>query len=209
MSTSSSVKVPTDVHFIKEKIESWGQTGNFDYVVHLAARPSPEDYIANPVSTMESNSVGTRKMLEIAKRDDAVFMNTSSSEVCGGASIHSTPETYYSYVNQNGIRSCYEESKRFSEALIMAYHRQYGLDTRIQRPFNVYGPRIRPDGQYGRVIPRFTGQALKDEPLTVHRNGKQTRSYLFVEDWVIATLKFLMKKDLSGTIMNIGSGLVP
>lgn len=205
MSTSSDINVSKEVHFEKKKIEDWEHVGTFDYVVHLAARPSPEDYISHPVSTIKSNSEGTRKMLDVAQKDNAIFMYTSSSEVYGEAAIIPTPETYYGYVNPNGVRSCYDESKRFSEALIMAYHRQYNLDTRVQRPFNVYGPRIRPDGQYGRVVPRFIVQALLNEPITVHGDGSQTRSYLFVKDWLEATWKFLTKDSLSGSIFNIGS----
>lgn len=131
-------------------------------------------------------------------------MYTSSSEIYGESSIIPTPENYYGYVNPNGIRSCYDESKRFSEALIMAYYREYGLDIRIQRPFNVYGPRIREDGQYGRVIPRFIFQALKNEPLTVHGDGKQTRSFLYIDDWIDATWQFLDEK-YKGEFLNIGS----
>jgi UDP-glucuronate decarboxylase len=144
-------------------------------------------------------------MLDIAKRSNAVFMYTSSSEVYGNASILPTPESYYGYVNPNGIRSCYDESKRFSEALIMAYKRQYGLDVRIQRPFNVYGPRIREDGIYGRVIPRFIMQALESKDITVHGDGLQTRSFLYIDDWVNASMKFLFANSPEHEILNIGS----
>ena len=136
MTTSKERMVPEEVTFIKESIEDYSDNESYDYVVHLAARPSPEDYISNPVSTIMSNSLGTMRMLDIAKRSHATFMYTSSSEVYGDAQFIPTPETYFGYVNPNGIRSCYDEGKRFSEALIMAYHRQYSLDTRIQRPFN-------------------------------------------------------------------------
>jgi UDP-glucuronate decarboxylase len=152
-----------------------------------------------------SNSLGTLRMLEIAKKSNSVFMYTSSSETYGDAQIIPTPESYWGNVNFTGIRSCYDESKRYSEALIMAYHRQFGLDTRIQRPFNVYGPGIRPDGQYGRVIPRFILQALKDENITIHGDGTQTRSFLYIDDWVNGTLEFLNARGLSGEILNIGS----
>ncbi|MGB9815794.1 MAG: NAD-dependent epimerase/dehydratase family protein, partial [Thermoplasmata archaeon] len=204
LSTSKGKNLPENVKFIKEKIENYDDYQKYDYVLHLAARPSPEDYISHPVDTILSNSLGTLKMLEIARRGDSIFMYTSSSEVYGEAAVIPTPEDYYGYVNPNGIRSCYDEGKRFSEALIMAYHREYGLDVRIQRPFNVYGPRIREDGQYGRVIPRFIMQALKNEPLTVHGDGKQTRSFLYIDDWVEATWKFLIGR-YKGEIINIGS----
>lgn len=205
MSTMSEINVPDEVDFVRKRIEDFETTDSFDYIAHLAARPSPEDYISHPVSTIMSNSVGTMKALDIAFKSNGIFMYTSSSEVYGEASIIPTPESYYGYVNPNGIRSCYDESKRYSEALIMAYHRQYGLDTRVQRPFNVYGPRIRPDGQYGRVVPRFIEQALHNEPLTVHGDGTQTRSFLFVKDWVEATWKLQTMDGLSGSVLNVGS----
>jgi len=204
LSTSKNINIPKNAKFIKNKIENYETNEKFDYVIHLAARPSPEDYINHPVDTLLSNSIGTSKMLEIARRGDSIFMYTSSSEIYGEANIIPTPEGYYGYVNPNGIRSCYDEGKRFSEALIMAYYREYGLDVRIQRPFNVYGPRIREDGQYGRVIPRFIFQALKNEPLTVHGDGMQTRAFLYITDWLDATWKFLTGK-YKGEIINIGS----
>lgn len=205
MTTSRERLISHQVKFIKESIENYNDDESYSYVVHLAARPSPEDYISNPVSTIMSNSLGTMKMLDIAKKSNAVFMYTSSSEVYGDAQVIPTPETYFGYVNPNGIRSCYDEGKRFSEALIMAYHRQYGLDTRIQRPFNVYGPRIREDGLYGRVIPRFIDQALKNEDITVHGSGNQTRSFLYIDDWLEGTWRYLTKEGLGGNILNIGA----
>ena len=152
-----------------------------------------------------SNSLGTMKLLELAKRGKSRFVYTSSSEVYGNAATIPTPETYYGYVSSWGIRSCYDEGKRYSEALTMAYHRKFGLDTRIQRPFNVYGPRIRPDGLYGRVVPRFIQQALNGENITIHGDGKQTRSFLYVDDWVDATWRMITMDDLDGNIFNIGS----
>lgn len=205
LSTSKAMNVMNHIKFVRGKIENYETDEKFDYVVHLAARPSPEDYINHPVDTIMSNSLGTLKMLEIARKSDATFMYTSSSEIYGEADIIPTPENYYGYVNPNGIRSCYDESKRFSEALIMAYYREYGLDVRIQRPFNVYGPRIREDGQYGRVIPRFIVQAMKNQPLTVHGDGKQTRAFLYIDDWIEATWRFLTG-NYKGEIINIGSG---
>jgi len=204
LSTSKGRNIPESVRFINRKIENYVASEKYDYVIHLAARPSPEDYIKHPVDTILSNSIGTLNMLEIARRNDSIFMYTSSSEIYGEAGVIPTPESYYGYVNPNGIRSCYDEGKRFSEALIMAYYREYGLDVRIQRPFNVYGPRIREDGQYGRVIPRFIIQALKNEPLTIHGDGQQTRSFLYISDWLTGTWEFLTGK-YKGEIINIGS----
>ena len=204
-STMSVLNIPKSVKFEKCNVEDYNSEEHYDFVVHLAARPSPEDYISHPVDTLMSNSLGTLRMLEIAKRSGSIFMYTSSSETYGNASIIPTPESYWGNVNFTGIRSCYDEGKRYSEALIMAYHRQFGLDTRIQRPFNVYGPGIRPDGQYGRVVPRFILQALKDENITIHGDGTQTRSFLYVDDWVNGTWEFLNARGLAGEILNIGA----
>ena len=205
LSTSKEIQVPKEVHFIKKPVEKFNTDQKFDFVIHLAARPSPEDYINNPLATIDSNDIGTRNMLEIARKGNSIFMYTSTSEVYGDPKILPIPENYFGYVNPNGIRSCYDESKRFSEALIMAYERQYRLDVRIQRPFNVYGPRIREDGFYGRVIPRFIDQALQNKPITVHGDGKQTRSFLYVSDWVDATWKFLTINKGKGKVLNIGN----
>ena len=205
LSTSKRRQVSDKAKFIKMKIEKFKTKEKFDFVIHLAARPSPEDYIQNPLATINSNDLGTRVMLEIARKSDAVFMYTSTSEVYGDPSILPIPETYFGYVNPNGVRSCYDESKRFSESLIKAYERQYGLDIRIQRPFNVYGPRIREDGFYGRVIPRFIDQAIKNDSITIHGDGKQTRSFLYVEDWLSATSKILTSPKAKGEIFNVGN----
>ena len=205
MSTSKGINVPSSVKFIKGRIEDFKTDEKFDFIVHLAARPSPEDYVEHPIDTILSNSFGTKNMLDIALKSKGLFTYTSSSEVYGEASVIPTPENYYGYVNPNGIRSCYDEGKRFSEALTMAYHREFRLDTRIQRPFNVYGPGIRADGEYGRVIPRFIVGALRDEDIAVHGNGKQTRSFLYVDDWLDLTWKFLTLPGLSGEVINIGS----
>ena len=205
LSTSKGINVPKNVNFIKGSVNEINIDEKFDYIIHMAARPSPDDYVSNPVETLFSNSIGTLKMLEVSRNYNARFLYTSSSEVYGDAQILPTPETYYGYVNPNGIRSCYDEGKRYSEALIMAFHRKYNLDTRIQRPFNVYGPRIRPDGQYGRVIPRFLQQAMTGVDITIHGSGKQTRSFLYVSDWVEATWKMIMNDEISGEVLNIGS----
>jgi UDP-glucuronate decarboxylase len=204
-STTSDENATRNARVIKKRIEDFETSEKFDYLIHLAARPSPEDYISHPVDTVLSNSIGTLKMIQMSLKSGARFMYTSSSETYGDATIIPTPETYWGNVNFTGIRSCYDESKRFSEALIMAYHRQSGLDSRIQRPFNIYGPGIRPDGQYGRVVPRFIMQALKNENITVHGDGNQTRSFLYIDDWVDATWKFLIADNLGGEILNIGS----
>ena len=205
LSTMQTKNLSEKVTLIRKKVEDFKSDEKFDYVLHFAARPSPEDYIIHPVDTILSNSIGTLNMLKIAKNSGAVFLYTSSSEVYGNASILPTPETYFGYVNPNGIRSCYDEGKRYSEALIMSYYREYKIDVRIERPFNVYGPGIRPDGLYGRVIPRFILNALKGEDLPIFGDGNQTRSFLFIDDWVDATWKLLKSTEMSGEVVNIGS----
>ena len=205
LSTMQTKNLSEKVTLIRKKVEDFKSDEKFDYVLHFAARPSPEDYIIHPVDTILSNSIGTLNMLKIAKNSGAVFLYTSSSEVYGNASILPTPETYFGYVNPNGIRSCYDEGKRYSEALIMSYYREYKIDVRIERPFNVYGPGIRPDGLYGRVIPRFILNALKGEDLPIFGDGNQTRSFLFIDDWVDATWKLLRSTEMSGEVVNIGS----
>ena len=207
LSTMREINLPNDVLFVKKKIENFKTDDRFDYVVHMAARPSPEDYIQNPIDTLMSNSTGTKVMLDIARRSEATFLYTSSSEIYGDSSVIPTPESYYGNVNSIGPRSCYDEGKRYSESLIMAYHSHFNLDTRIERPFNVYGPRIRADGHYGRVIPRFITHTLRNEDLLIYGDGEQTRSFLYVDDWVDATWKFLTMENLSGHVINVGSNV--
>lgn len=204
-STTNENYLPSWVKLVRMKAEDTRTKEKFDVVIHMATRPSPDDYIKHPVETMLPDSIGTFNMLEIARRSDCAFLFTSTSEIYGSAEIVPTPETYWGLVNPIGIRSCYDESKRFSEALAMSYHRQYGLDICIERIFNVYGPRLRGDGSYGRVISRFITQALKGSDITVHGDGKQTRAFLYVDDWVDANLRLLNLKKFGGEVINIGS----
>jgi len=205
MSTVKYLELPPNVKLIKDRVETFKTNEKFDFVIHLAARPSPEDYMQHPVETALSNSLGTYNALEIARKSDAIFLYSSSSEIYGHAEIIPTPEDYWGKVNPIGVRSCYDESKRFSEALIMSYFREYGLDVRIQRPFNVYGPRLREDGSYGRVVSRFIYQALKGEDITIFGDGNQTRAFLYVSDWTEATKKMLFTQGLKGEVFNVGS----
>ena len=156
--------------------------GPFDQVWHLASLASPKEYLAHPIETLESGSAGTRNMLEIARRDGARFLLTSTSECYGDPQEHPQAETYWGHVNPVGLRSCYDESKRYAEALTMAYHRYYGVRTNIARIFNTYGPRMALKD--GRVVPAFLDQALRGEPLTVFGDGSQTRSFCYVSDLV-------------------------
>ncbi|ADB86769.1 NAD-dependent epimerase/dehydratase family protein [Saccharolobus islandicus] len=205
LSTVKYLELPPNVKLIKDRVETFKTNEKFDFVIHLAARPSPEDYMQHPVETALSNSLGTYNALEIARKSDAIFLYSSSSEIYGHAEIIPTPEDYWGKVNPIGVRSCYDESKRFSESLIMSYFREYGLDVRIQRPFNVYGPRLREDGSYGRVVSRFIYQALKGEDITIFGDGNQTRAFLYVSDWIEATKKMLFTQGLKGEVFNVGS----
>ncbi len=156
--------------------------GELDWVLHLASPASPVDYLRYPLETLRVNSEGTRRMLELARERGAGFLLASTSEVYGDPQVHPQPETYWGNVNPIGPRSPYDEGKRFAEALTMAYHRVHGLEIRIARIFNTYGPRMRLDD--GRVIPTFIRQALAGEPLTIHGDGTQTRSFCYIDDLV-------------------------
>jgi dTDP-glucose 4,6-dehydratase len=156
--------------------------GAIDRVLHLASLASPVDYLNHPIETLESGSTGTRNMLEMARQHDAPFLLTSTSECYGDPLEHPQSETYWGNVNPVGLRSCYDESKRYSEALTMAYHRVHGMRTTIARIFNTYGPRMALND--GRVVPAFIDQALRSANLTVFGDGSQTRSFCYVSDLV-------------------------
>jgi dTDP-glucose 4,6-dehydratase len=156
--------------------------GPFDQVWHLASLASPKEYLAHPIETLEVGSTGTRNMLDVARRDGARFLLSSTSECYGDPLEHPQVETYWGHVNPVGIRSCYDESKRYAEALTMAYHRYHGTRSNIARIFNTYGPRMALKD--GRVVPAFLDQALRGEPLTVYGDGLQTRSFCYVADLV-------------------------
>ncbi|MBI4910186.1 MAG: SDR family oxidoreductase [Acidobacteria bacterium] len=167
--------------------------GPFDAVCHLASLASPKFYYAYPIATLESGSTGTRNMLEITRRDNARFLLTSTSECYGDPEVHPQVETYWGNVNPVGPRSCYDESKRYAEAMTMTYHRVYGLKSTIARIFNTYGPRMALDD--GRVVPAFIDQALRGEPLTVYGDGSQTRSFCYVRDLVDGLVRLLMSEE--------------
>jgi dTDP-glucose 4,6-dehydratase len=156
--------------------------GGVDFVYHLASIPSPIDYIRLPLLTLKVGSYGTHHALGLAKFKRARFLLASTSEVYGDPQIHPQPETYWGNVNPIGPRGVYDESKRYAEALTMAYHRQQGVDTSIARIFNTYGPRMRPND--GRAVPTFVRQALEGKPLTVFGDGTQTRSFCYVDDLI-------------------------
>ncbi len=169
------------------------ELGPFDLVLHLASLASPKDYLAYPLETLESGSTATRNMLEIALRYEARFLVTSTSECYGDPLEHPQTETYWGNVNPIGPRSCYDESKRYAEAITMAYHRKHGLRTNIARIFNTYGPRMKLND--GRVVPAFLSQALEGQPLTMYGDGTQTRSFCYVDDLVDGLCRLMMSEE--------------
>lgn len=177
--------------FVKHDVTKYIQIdGKIDYILHFASPASPIDYQQIPIQTLKANSLGTHNALGLACAKSARFLLASTSEVYGDPQIHPQPESYWGHVNPIGLRGCYDESKRFAEALTMAYHRIHKLDTRIVRIFNTYGPRMRADD--GRAIPAFINQALNNEPVTVFGDGKQTRSFCYVADLIEGIYKLLM-----------------
>ncbi len=166
-----------------------------DYILSMASPASPIDFAIIPVEIMRVNSEGTLKLLELAREKGARFLEASTSEVYGDPEIHPQTEDYVGHVNPIGPRSCYDESKRFAEAMTMSFHNKYKVDTRIVRIFNTYGPRMRPND--GRVIPNFITQAMKGEDLTVYGDGSQTRSFCYSTDLVQAIHNVLMSDDVT------------
>ncbi len=164
--------------------------GPVDYVWHFASPASPVDYAQLPIQTLKVGSLGTHKALGLAKEKGARFLLTSTSEVYGDPLVHPQTEDYWGNVNTIGPRGCYDESKRFAEAITMAYHRQHKLETRIVRIFNTYGPRMRLED--GRVVPAFVSQALRNEPITVFGEGKQTRSFCYCSDLIEGIYRLMM-----------------
>jgi len=176
-----------------------------DFVLHMASRASPLEFEQFPIQIMKANTLGTWIALGIAKKNKARLLFTSTSEIYGESQIIPTPETYHGNVNTLGIRGCYDEAKRAGEATCMAYMRQHGVDVRIVRIFNTYGPRMRADGYYGRVVPRFIMQALRNEPITIFGDGSQTRSFCYVTDQIEGLIRFIAKDGLKGDVINIGN----
>jgi dTDP-glucose 4,6-dehydratase len=166
--------------------------GELFAVLHFASPASPKDYQMHPIHTLKVGSLGTHKALGLAKAKGARFLLASTSEVYGDPLVHPQPEEYWGNVNPIGVRGVYDEAKRFAEAMTMAYHRYHGLQTRIARIFNTYGPRMRMDD--GRAIPTFIVQALRGEPLTVYGDGRQTRSVCYVDDMVEGLYRLLLSE---------------
>ncbi len=167
--------------------------GAVDAVMHFASPASPRDYLELPIQTLKVGALGTHKTLGLAKAKKARFLLASTSETYGDPLVNPQPETYWGNVNPIGLRGVYDEAKRFAEALVMAYHRYHGVDTRIVRIFNTYGPRMRP--RDGRVVSNFIVQALGGQPLTVYGKGEQTRSFCYVDDEVEGIIRLLLAPE--------------
>jgi len=165
-----------------------------DVILHLASLPSPVDYLEKPIKTLKVGALGTHKTLGLAVVKRARYLLASTSEVYGDPKVHPQPETYWGNVNPIGPRGVYDESKRYAEAMTMAYHRAHGLETRTARIFNTYGPRMRLDD--GRVVPNFVKQALLGEPLTVYDDGERTRSFCYVSDMVEGLYRLLLSDEV-------------
>jgi dTDP-glucose 4,6-dehydratase len=175
--------------------------GPLDAILHFASPASPVDYLDLPIQTLKVGALGTHKVLGLAKAKGARFLLASTSEVYGDPQIHPQPESYYGYVNPIGPRGVYDEAKRFAEAMTMAYNRFHGVETRIIRIFNTYGPRMRL--RDGRVVPNFIQQALRGEALTVYGDGSQTRSFQYVSDLVEGVYRLLLSDEVEP--VNIGN----
>ena len=182
-------------------IQPYTVDGSVDYVFNFASPASPVDYLELPLETLLVGSAGTHNTLELARQKGAKFLTASTSEVYGDPSVHPQPEEYFGNVNPHGTRAVYDEAKRYSEAVTFAYRRKFGMDAKIVRIFNTYGPRMRIKD--GRVVPAFISQALRGEPLTIFGDGKQTRSFCYVSDLIDGIYK-LSQSDQSGPI-NVGN----
>jgi len=191
-----------DFKFIKHDVSKEIKIpGRVNYVMHFASPASPVDYLNYPIQTLKVGSLGTHNALGLAKAKKATFLMASTSEVYGDPLEHPQKETYWGHVNPIGPRGVYDEAKRFSEAITLAYHREHKVDTKIVRIFNTYGPRMRIKD--GRVVPNFIDQALHGKPLTVYGNGQQTRSFCFYSDLIDGILRLLFSKE-TGPI-NVGN----
>jgi len=188
--------------FVKHDVTNYTFVeGNLDYILHFASPASPIDYLKIPIQTLKVGAMGTHKILGLAKEKGARVLIASTSEVYGDPLIHPQKEEYWGNVNPVGFRGCYDEAKRFMEALTMAYHRYHGVETRIVRIFNTYGPRMRLDD--GRALPAFMGQALRGEDITVFGDGSQTRSFCYVDDLIEGIYRLLLSDEVMP--INVGN----
>ena len=192
------------IEFIKSDIADFDYSQSFDIMINLASRASRVEWETYPVEVALSNSLGNNNLIKHAIKNRALYVYASSSEIYGNPEIVPTPETYIGKVSTTGPRSPYDEGKRFGEALVKSYEREYGLKNIIIRFFNTYGPRMRGGNFYGRVIDRFIQQAIGDKPITVYGDGMQTRSFTYVSDSIEAIM-LLLKRGKNGEVYNVGS----
>jgi len=196
------LRARTDFEFINHNITHHiDLSESIDYIFHFASPASPIDYLELPIQTLKVGSLGTHNVLGLAKAKGARILLASTSEVYGDPLVHPQVESYWGNVNPIGPRGVYDEAKRFAEAIVMAYHRFHGVETRIVRIFNTYGPRMRPKD--GRIVPAFCCQALKGEPMTVFGDGSQTRSFCYVSDLVDGIFRLMMSRETNP--VNIGN----
>jgi len=193
------------VKFVQTDVCDFKSDEKFDFIIHMAGHASPDEYQTHPIETLQTSATGTFVMAELARKNDATLLFSSTSETYGDTEIIPTPETYWGNVNPIGPRSCYDEGKRFAEALLVAYRKQYNLDVRIPRIFNSYGPRLREDGLYGRALSRFIAQALAKQSITVYGDGKQTRSFCYISDTVTGLLLLSTSSNAIGEVVNVGN----
>jgi len=191
--------------FVNDDVCTFKTKDEFDYILHMASHASPEEYQEHPIETLRTSSLGSANMAELARKQDAILLFASTSEIYGDAEIVPTPETYWGNVDPVGPRSCYFEGKRFAEALFMAYYKQYGLNVKIARIFNSFGPRLREDGSYGRAVSRFVMQALTNKPITVYGDGAQTRSFCYITDIVVGLMLLALSEKAEGEVLNVGN----
>jgi len=191
--------------FVKSDVCAFDSKEKFDCIFHMAGHASPDEYQAHPIETLQTSALGSFGMAELARKNDATLLFASTSEVYGDAEVIPTPESYWGKVNPIGPRSCYDEGKRFAEALLMAYSKQQGLNIRVPRIFNSYGPRLREDGLYGRAMSRFILQALTNQPITIYGDGKQTRSFCYITDTIIGLILLMMSPKAKGEVVNVGN----
>ena len=192
--------------FLKTKVEDLKISllpSELSFIAHLASPASPADFDKIPEAIISVNTLGTQHLLKIAKHFGSRFLFTSTSEVYGDPLVHPQPETYWGNVNTQGVRSVYDESKRLGETYTALYHRKYGLDTRIVRIFNTYGPRMRLND--GRVVTNFIGAILNSKPVLIYGTGRQTRSFCYIDDLLAGLIEMLFKNGLAGQTINLGN----
>lgn len=192
------------ITFIHGDVIDFKTSEKFDYVINFASNASRSEWEKYPVEVALTNSLGSKNLIEIALKSNALYIYASSSEVYGDPTVVPTPEDYKGSVSTTGTRSAYDEGKRFGDALAKAYEREFGLRNIIIRFFNTYGPRMRGGDFYGRVVDRFVKQAIKGEPITIYGDGSQTRSFTYVSDAVNA-ITLLMENGEIGSVYNVGS----